>query len=160
MKLQEGIWVTFKRNVSTSSKKIGYSHKIGIGHQDLQCKSIHRVCPLHFCSCLDWLDYQVRLQRTVQTAQSHQYSLSHFPRTVLMCGKELEKSHGSLTSRTLPLWTVASGWRYRVMNIRIARHWKSFLPQAIYLMNSLIKGQCTTIFILSICTYIHVLSIV
>ncbi len=38
VKCTHRIRVTFKRNVSTRLQKIGFSHKIGIGHQDLQCK--------------------------------------------------------------------------------------------------------------------------
>lgn len=39
VKCTHHIRVTFKRNISTSSKKIRYSHKIRIGH--LQCKYSH-----------------------------------------------------------------------------------------------------------------------
>ncbi len=50
VKCTHRIRVTFKRNASTSSKKIRYSHKIGIGHQDLQCKC--DVCTLSFAESL------------------------------------------------------------------------------------------------------------
>ncbi len=55
VKCTHRIRVTLTRNVSTSSKKVGYSPKIGIGHQDLQCKCSHSdlrtITPCPLCGC-------------------------------------------------------------------------------------------------------------
>ncbi len=71
----------------------------------------HWIRPLHVNNCLVQLSYQIWPQKTTEGSPdcwaNHWYNPPHSPGNVLIrVSKRLAKSLWTLTSSTLPLWTV------------------------------------------------------
>ncbi len=95
----------------------------------------HRVCPVFIYNCLVWFSYQNRHQKTTTDSQDcweDYWCPSAQPPITLHLQSE-EKGKESHSGPSHPAHSLSellpSGWRYRALSTKTARHKNSFPPR-------------------------------